>query len=369
MRALIDATALPSQRLGAGVYTWELIRALTGCAVELEVIAKSRDAQELSTLGPRIRVHSISAGSRAQRLLWGQTLLPVRVRRIAPDVFHGPHYTVPGGLLCRSVVTFHDPTFFTHPQLHERAKVVYFGRLARTGVKRATRVLAVSRYAARGAVEHAGADPDRVDVVHLGVDDERYQPQSGPDDRKLRERLGVTGPYVLWFGAVEPRKDVPTLLRAFALSRAAAGCQLVLGGPPAWGAADVDATVESTGLSDRVVRTGYVTEQEKIALYRGSSVFCYPSIAEGFGLPVLEAMACGAPVVTTTGSSPEEVGGGAVLCVPPKNVEALREAIDSVMEDEALRERLRTHGPKRAESFSWQRTAEQTLSSYLKAVS
>jgi glycosyltransferase involved in cell wall biosynthesis len=350
--------------VGAGTYLTELAAALgRRPEVELHLVAKTRDAADLLAAAPDATVHGARLRSRPSRLVWEQTLLPRRVRRLRPDVFHGPHYTVPAGVGCPAVVTFHDPTFFTHPDLHERSKVAYFTRMARLGAKRATRVIAVSEYAARGAIEHAGVEAARVSVVPLGVDPARYAPLGDPAaDERLRARVGVRGPYVLYVGAIEPRKDVPTLVEAFARLRD--DVDLVLAGLPAWGAAAVGESIDRTGTRDRIQRTGYISEEEKVALYRGASVFVYPSIAEGFGLPVLEALACGAPVVTTTGSAPEEVAHGVATLVPPRDPEALAGAIASVLGDARVREEARRRGPERAAGYTWERTATETMDVY-----
>jgi glycosyltransferase involved in cell wall biosynthesis len=363
----VDATSLPAERVGVGHYVTGLIGALGRSGdVELHAIAKRRDAAELRELGAV--VHEASPRTRPERLVWEQTVLPMRVRRIGPRVFHGPHYTLPRTLGCPAVVTFHDPTFFTLPEVHERAKVAYFRLMAVQGAKRAARVIAVSEYARRGAVEHTGVDAGRVDVVHLGVDLQRFRPEQDPRDEKLRARVGISGPFLFWVGAHEPRKDVPTLVEAFAaLVRAGADHSLVLAGPRAWGASAVDDAVERSGVAARIVRPGFVSEDEKTALYRGAAAFVYPSIAEGFGLQVLEAMACGCPVVTTTGSAPEEIGADAVAAIQPRDAAALRAAIESILADPGRADEMRRRGLQRAATFTWDRTAAGTVEAYRRA--
>lgn len=369
MRALLDATAIPAQRVGVGHYVVGLVRALGAREdLTLDVLASPSHTLDLAA-GSRVRIHPVSHRTRPQRLVWEQTRLPVRVRKLAPDVFHGPHYTLPPSLRCPAVVTFHDPTFYTMPEVHERAKVTYFRRMAKLGVRRAARVIAVSEYARRGAVEHAGAEPDAVDVVRLGVDPSVYHVRGNETvDARLRARVGVDGPYLFWVGAVEPRKDVPSLVEAFAaLAGDGAPHTLVLAGPPAWGATAVDAAVERSGLASRIVRPGYVSEDEKIALLRGADAFVYPSLAEGFGIQVVEAMACGCPVVTTSGSAPAEVGGDAVEIVPPGAPAALRQAIERVVSDPARAAVMRQRGLERAAGFTWQATAAATADVYRRA--
>jgi glycosyltransferase involved in cell wall biosynthesis len=222
-------------------------------------------------------------------------------------------------------------------------------------VKRAARVIAVSEYSRRGAIEHAGAEPSRVDVVYEGVDLDRYRPSDGGS----RERN------LLFVGTMEPRKDVPNLVAAYdALD---VDCELVLVGPPGWGTAAIEDAILRAKKRLSIRRTGYVSEAEKIDLYQNASAFVYPSLAEGFGRPVLEAMACGVPVVTTTGSAPEEIAGDAAVLVPPGDVVALRDAIARVLGDEPLAHALRKRGPERARRYTWDAAASATIDVWRKA--
>jgi glycosyltransferase involved in cell wall biosynthesis len=294
----------------------------------------------------------------------------VLARRLRVRVLHGPHYTLPLATRGPSVVTFHDPTFFTNPELHERMKVAYFTRMARAGARRATRVIAVSSYAARGAVRFTGVDPDRVDVVYLGVDLDRFSPARDVSaDQDVLARLGVRPPYVFWVGTIEPRKDLPTLIEAFAaVARGGSDHRLVLAGQPGWGSDALEIALARCGIANRVDRLGYVTEDQKLALYRGADAFVYPSIAEGFGLQVAEAMAAGCPVITTTGSAPEEVGGEAVELVAPRDPRAVQAAIERVLAHPDHREALRAKGLERARVFTWADTADRTVETYRRAL-
>jgi glycosyltransferase involved in cell wall biosynthesis len=370
LRVLLDATSLPPRRAGVGYYLLGLIRELARRPSELElhVAAKVRDVPGLSGEGAGAVLHPVAVHRRLTRLGWEQSVLPRLAERIGADIMHGPHYTVALWGATPSIVTFHDPTFFTHPQLHERSKVAYFTRMARRSVRRAARVIAVSEYAASGAISQAGADPGRVDVVRLGVDHERYGPGPSRTDEGVRAARGVTGLYFLWVGTIEPRKDLPTLVRAFeALGPGTADCRLVIAGQQGWKAGPSNRAIAESRASGRILRLGYVPEEQKIALYRGATAFVYPSLAEGFGLPVLEAMACGCPVITTTGSAPHEVGGDAADVVPAGDPHELAAAMMRMLEAD-YREARRRRGIHRARSFSWARTAEGTLQTYRRAL-
>ena len=368
MGVLLDATSLPSRPAGVGQYVLAISGELAARPndVELHIAAKARDLPSLRERAPGALFHAVGVRSRPARLLWEQISLPRLARRLSVRVVHGPHYTLPIRLSVPGVVTFHDPTFFTNPELHERAKVTYFTRMARMGVSRAARVITVSEYARGAAIEQGGARPDRVNVVPLGVDHDRYAPNgdAAVDDR-LRGRLRVERPFLLWVGTIEPRKDLPTLVSAFSsLVHEGAPQSLVLAGQRGWGSSELERAIEDTGMGKRIRLLGYVSEAEKIALYRGADALVYPSIAEGFGLPVLEAMACGCPVITTTGSAPEEIGGDAVELVPPRDPGELRATLERVLGDPDRRGWLRGAGLDRAKQYSWERTAVQTLDVY-----
>ena len=351
MRVLLDARPLPGHRLGVAQYVLRLAEhAARQC--DLEVLAKASDRDEfpppvhLSRDLPRpIRL--------AVELAWDGR----RVNRLAPDVFHGVHYTLPRGLRVPATVTFHDDTMLTMPEVHERSKRLFFQRAIPAGIARADRVICVSESARRGAIEHAGADPARTHVVPHAVDHDRYRPGHG--DRPARIREICDGPYVLWVGALEPRKDVPTLVRAFEQLAGEIPHHLVLVGPDAWGSEAITDVIAASPVRDRILRTGWIDEDTKADLYRHADAFAYPSLAEGFGLPVLEALACGTPTVTTTGSAPEEVAGDAALLVAPRDAGALAAAIARALGDDA--DRLRRAGPARAAGYTWEATATRTV--------
>lgn len=359
MKVAVDATAIPGQRLGVGVYLTELLRHVSG--VDIHVFVRQAHAPELAGLLAGATIHPVAVDNRAARLAWSYSVLPVRVRRLRPDVFFGPHYTLPAGLRVPSVVTFHDPTFFTLPRLHERKKVAFFRRAARAGISRASRVIAVSEYARRGAIEHGGADPDRVDVVSEGIDPRRYRPVvDGPRSRR---------PFVAFVGALEPRKDVPSAIAAFdeAMELCGTSHEFLIAGPRAWGAAAVDRALADARHAASIRLLGFIPDDEKVTLLQRADCFVYPSIAEGFGVPVLEALACGAPVITTTGSAPEEIAGDAAVLVAPQDRAALRDALVSVLRDEALSAKLRAAGPARASSYTWETAAAATVDVWRRA--
>jgi glycosyltransferase involved in cell wall biosynthesis len=225
-------------------------------------------------------------------------------------------------------------------------------------------VLCVSATTAADLAERLEVPADRVDVTPLGTD---LEPASQEHIADLRGRLGLDGPYLLGLGTVEPRKDLPTLVRAFAALAGELPHRLVLAGLAGWGAGELAAAVAASGVADRILVPGYVAEADKAALLTGADVFAYPSRYEGFGLPVLEAMACGTPVVTTTGGSLPEVAGDAATLVEPGDADALAAALAKLAADPAARQDAAARGRRRAAGFTWERCATLTAAVYRRA--
>jgi glycosyltransferase involved in cell wall biosynthesis len=240
--------------------------------------------------------------------------------------------------------------------------------MIRASAARAAGLVCVSGSTAErlAAVVHPRAP---VTVVPHGVDHERFRPEPDPGDDDRLAALGVRPPFVAFVGTLEPRKGVPGLVRAVdRLALTSPDLQLVLAGKPGWGADQVEAALaEAPALAGRVVRPGYVEDRTRTALLRGAAVVAYPSLEEGFGLPVLEALAVGAAVVTTTGSAMEEVAGDAAVLVPPADERALAEAIEAVLAGGPDVDRRRRSGPVTAAPYTWEASAAGHLKVYSEA--
>jgi glycosyltransferase involved in cell wall biosynthesis len=242
--------------------------------------------------------------------------------------------------------------------------------MIRASAARAAGLVCVSRHTAeRLAAVVAPRAP--VSVVPHGVDHDRFRPEPDPGDADRLAALGVRPPFVAFVGTLEPRKGVPVLVRAVArLAPGSPGLQLVVAGRPGWGVEEVDrALAAAPVLEGRVVRPGYVDDPTRTALLRGAAAVAYPSLEEGFGLPVLEALAVGAPVVTTTGTTMEEVAGDAAVLVQPGDEEALADALAGLLEDGPGVARLRAAGPRRAARYTWAASAAGHLEAYRRAAS
>ncbi len=362
MKVAVDATAVPARLTGAGVYAARLLAALAlRGEVGLEVFVAPGSAAVLAAPGLELRPVRAAELGRPARIAWTHLAAGRAARAAGADLLHGIHYELPRRGRLPQVVTVHDLTLVTHPQWHEPGKVRFFRWAMRRAVRAADRVLCVSATTAHDLTMHLGVEVERIDVTPLGTD---LRPASEQAVAGLRRRLGLDGPYLLGLGTLEPRKDLPTLVRAFTAVAGELPHTLVLAGLAGWGAGAVAAAVAASGVADRILLAGYVPEADKAALFTGADLFAYPSHYEGFGLPVLEAMACGTPVVTTTGGSLPEVAGDAALLVEPGDADALAVAVGKLVGDPGERVALVQRGMVRAAGFTWNRCAALTAAAY-----
>ena len=370
MRVLIDATAVPGDRGGVGRYVDELVPELDRQGADLVLAVQAHDVDHYGSLAPHARVVAAPAAAtrRPARLAWEQTGLPALVRRTRADVLHSPHYTMPLAAGRPVVVTLHDATFFTTPELHLRSKAVFFRTATRLAVRRAAGLVVPSAATRDEVAAQTGVDPARMTVAHHGVDLGRFRPTDEAERRRVHATLDVGDrPYVAFLGTLEPRKNVPALIRAWV--RACAGRDdapaLVLAGARGW---DDDVATALAAVPDGLVvrAPGYLPLDDLPGFLGGASVLAYPSLGEGFGLPVLEAMACGATVLTTRRLSLPEVGGDAVAYCGTDE-EEIAAGLRSLLDDPALRDRLGSAAVVRARTFTWARTAEVHREAYARA--
>lgn len=367
MRVLLDVSAVPARPVGAGVYTIELAARLARGDDDLHLLARRGDAERWAAVAPGAAVHAAVPAARPARLAWEQARGAAVARDVAPDVWHGPHYTLPLRADVPMAVTVHDMTFFDHPEWHERSKVLFFRRMIGRSVRRARVVLADSA-ATEGRIRARLAPRAPIVVAPLGVDLDRFRPD--PSDGAEKEvaglrAFGVRPPYIAFAGLLEPRKAVPVLVDAFArLAPTRPDLTLVIAGRDGWGTRAVWSAVQASGAATRILRPGWIPDDVLPALYRQAAAVVYPSLEEGFGLPVLEALACGAPVVTSRGSATEEVAGDAALLTPPGDAPALAHALVTVLDRAEPAASLRTGGPARAREFTWDRTVAATRRAY-----
>jgi glycosyltransferase involved in cell wall biosynthesis len=369
-RVLVDATAVPADRGGVGRYVDGLLAALSACGADLAIVCQRADVERYARMAPEADVVAGPAAiaHRPARLAWEQTGLPLVAHEVNAQVVHSPHYTMPLRVGCPVVVTIHDATFFTQPDVHTAVKGTFFRSATRTAVRRANRVIVPSKATRDELVRVLDADSTRIDVAYHGVDPDLFHVPTDADKARVAARLGLHGGYVAFLGQLEPRKNVPNLIRGWA--RAVHWRDdppaLVLAGGSCWDE-DVDAAIAEVPSHLRVVRPGYLRFADLPGYLGGATVVAYPSHGEGFGLPVLEAMACGTPVLTTHRLSLPEVGGDAVAYTEP-GADEIAAALSSLLDDPERRQLLATAALSRAREFTWAASAEAHLAAYTRAV-
>ena len=369
-RVLIDATSVPADRGGVGRYVDGLLGALGQREADLAVVCLRTDLERYERLLPRARVLPAPAAvaHRPARLAWEQTGLPLLAQQVGAQVLHSPFYTCPLRAACPVTVTVHDATFFTEPEHYDKSKRTFFRSAIKTSLRRAERVVVPSKATRDELIRLLDADPARVDVAYHGVDPVAFHAPSEEEKARVRARLGLADqPYVGFLGANEPRKNVPNLIRGWVAAcedRPAAPALVIAGGQGHDDEIDRAATAVPEHL--RMLRPGYLRFGDLPGFLGGALVAAYPSYGEGFGLPVLEAMACGAPVLTTPRLSLPEVGGDAVAYTGPEPDEIARD-LTALLDDTARRRELSAAGLARAKEFSWDASAEAHLGAWSRA--
>jgi glycosyltransferase involved in cell wall biosynthesis len=369
----LDVSAVPARPGGAGYYTLELANAL--CRrddVALTLVSRRGDAARWRDLAQgRAEVTAAVPDARPGRLAFEQARFPRLLSSLGVDVHHAPHYTMPERAPVPCVVTIHDCTFFDHPEWHLRSKALLFRRAIRRASLRAGALVCVSEVT---ATDLRAACPVRAPIVVAphGVDHDRFtpvEPEPGAD-RAVLAAAGVPAdrPLIAFVGTLEPRKGVAPLIAAFdRIAEIDGDVVLVLGGQTGWGLAEVERALAAARHPDRIIRTGYLSDAAVPALLRQATVVACPALAEGFGLPALEAMACGAPLVTTAGTAMAEMAQGAAWLATPGDVGTLADALLAVLEggkDADAVARQRERGLRVAASHTWAASADRHLEAY-----
>jgi glycosyltransferase involved in cell wall biosynthesis len=371
---VLDVSAVPNRPGGAGYYTMELARGLAGTReVDLTLIARRGDADRWRSIaGPDVSVRAAVPPARPARLVYEQVGFPALLRSVRARVHHGPHYTMPARAPVPCVVTIHDCTFFDHPEWHLRTKAAFFRRAIRNAARQAAALVCVSHTtAARLSASCEVRAP--VVVAPHGVDLARFTPVEPAvgSDREQLDAFGIPDgrPLVVFVGTLEPRKGVVPLVSAFdRVADAYRDAVLVLGGQTGWGLTETERALAEARHGERIVRTGYLPDAAVPALLRRAAVVAYPAYEEGFGLPALEALACGAPLVTTEGTAMAEFAGEAALLVRPGDAPSLADALEQALRGEHAASR-RERGLELARRQTWAASLAAHQRAYAMALS
>lgn len=372
MRIGIDFTSAVQQQAGIGRYTRELVRALARLDGTNQYVLFQANYGAKVLAGawpPNFRLRSVPLTDRWLTILWQRLRLPIPVEVCTGrvDIFHSPDFVLPPVWRARTVLTIHDLSFLTTPETFDPKLRDYLMQAVPRAVARADHILADSKSTKNDLITYLDADPQQITVVYPGVDP-RFHPLDAPAVKAVCDQYGLTQPFILSVGTLQPRKNYATLIKAYAhlndLERGASDCELVIVGGKGWLYEEIFKTVGHLKIGDRVRFLGFVPDDDLPALYNAAEALALPSLYEGFGLPVLEALACGTPVVTSDVSSLPEVAGDAALLVSPHDVEGLSQALHHALTDQELRRTLRERGLAQAQHFTWQLAAKTVLNIY-----
>src|SRR5579864_2884027 len=374
MRIAIDYTAAVRQSAGVGNYVRRLVDTMLAqdTTNQYTLLTSGRPTRERPfPTATNVRGRSIHIPDRYLNILWYRWRLPLYATFFSGqvDIYHGPDFALPplNGKL-RKVVTVHDLSFIEHPEYAVPSLAAYLKKIVPDAVASADVVASVSQTTSRSLIQHFKTPPEKIVIIPNGV---------APHYRRItdpvllgatRHKYGLKYPLILGVGTLEPRKNHLGLIRAFAQAqkKKKGPAMLALAGGKGWLYEETKQVVAELKLENKIRFLGHVSDLELITLYSMADVFAFPSFFEGFGIPPLEAMACGAPVITSNTSSLPEVVGDAALLVDPHDVSALGHAIMRLLEDEQLREELRQKGFRRVQHYTWSASASKMLSIYQK---
>jgi glycosyltransferase involved in cell wall biosynthesis len=370
MRIALDGVPLAEPKTGIGHYTFELARGLAALAPEYDFelvahvpIQTTVEGAFEDTLPANLRAVHARVNSLTRR--WWTIGLPLYVQQNGITLFHGTNYKIPLWNRCRTIVTIHDLSLLLHSHTHEAELVRRARRRLPATARMASKIITDSESVKREICEHLNIKPEKIAVVPLAPR-RAFRPVAAEQCVEARRRLGVEDQFLLFVGTVEPRKNLLTLVRAFGelMRHTNLRTQLVIAGQKGWLTEELFALIEQSGLGPRILFTGYISDEDLAALYSSCRVCVYPSLYEGFGLPPLEAMSCGAPVITSRIPVIMETVGEAARLVEPTGVSELAASIADICGSEEERLRLSTAGSARAAQFTWERTARLTLDVY-----
>lgn len=375
MNVVLAVDAINPSLTGIGRYTWELatrLPALLASEDQLRYMARHRWVNDIAALRVAAPVRQAVRRSlvRSQlaaavyAVLW-PIVMRYRLGSVRNAIYHGTNFYVPPGTE-QAIATFHDLSIYRHPECHPAARVAFMRRALPKTLKRSDFIITVSEFTRREVIDYFSWPADKIKAIPLGVDS-AFKPHSAAQTHAVLQALNLQHDgYVLCTATIEPRKNISRLLEAYALLPAARRTRwpLVLAGGDGWNDGALQAQIHQAQAAGWLRRAGYVDESALPALMAGARCFAFPSIYEGFGLPVLEAMASGVPVVTADIASLPEVAGDCALLIDPYDINALHAALDRALHDDSWRQQAIARGIQRAAGFSWDRTAAETAAVY-----
>lgn len=369
MKIAIDLTSTPKNKTGIGRYLYNLVHALQEVdqCNEYYLFLQNDDVDGFDITAKNF--HCVPVDSRILRktyirILWEQLVLPFKIRKLGVDLMHSPYFTMPYLSRVKKITTFHDMTYFIFPEVHTPLKREMFKGYVRLSAKNADAVLAISENTKLDIIKYTNLRDEIIHVTPLGVDWRFYEEYS--IDTELIKSYGINGEYFLYVGTIEPRKNILRLIKAYqSLDESVKRkYKLVIAGKKGWMYDEIFEYLQQNKLEEYVHFTGFVKDEHLPVLYKGAKLFLYVSIYEGFGIPVIEGMACGVPTITSDTSSMKEIAGDAAIKVDPHNEEEIKNAILKLLNNKELYDSLIEKGKERAKIYNWRQCAEKTVQAY-----
>ncbi len=367
MRIGLDIRNLVFSRAGISKYTKNLIESLAEVDRQNEytLFCNTKSRCDWSKYGNiQEKVIRLPNLGRFTEKFWEEILLPRELKNI--DIFHSPRFMLPRRKPCKFIDTIHDLTFKKFPRLFTKDTFTYVNNWVELAVKSADKIIAVSDNTKKDLIDLFNAPEEKIEVIYEGVE-EIYRPLKLESSlRGIKDKYNLPEKFILFVGTIEPRKNLKKLIEAFGEFKKSGPAEhkLVIAGGRGWQYEDIFKAVGKLGLSKEIIFPDYIPERDLPLIYNAADLFVYPSLYEGFGLPVLEAMACGVAVITSNVSSLPEVAGDAAVLVDPDDTRAIAEAMENVLQDNDLKRKMIENGLKRAAMFSWQEMAKKTLEVY-----
>ena len=363
----IDGDTLGRKRTGDESYLASLMRGLGRVDADNEYTVYVRDPDAVEPGFPDLgdwRFKQVSPTSIWLRYPLG---FPLALRKNPVDILHVQYFVSPF-CKCPVVVTVHDISFAVRPEYFTRKDRLLLGMLVPKGLRRADRVITDTQYSKQDLVRVYDIDPERIEVIPLAADPRYRVLDRDQCQATVSKRHDFSEPFILYVGTLQPRKNVAVLIEAYAMFRRRSGFKhkLLLVGKPKYKYESVFEAIRKSGYEDDIIFAGFVPDEDVPVYYNAADIFVFPSLYEGFGLPLLEAMACATPLISSTSSCLPEVAGEAALLADPEDPEQFAEHLENILSDETLAKEMREKGLRRAAEFSWDRTAQDTLAVYRK---
>jgi glycosyltransferase involved in cell wall biosynthesis len=349
------------QEGGVKVYTKKLLPLLLSMGSQHQYVFIYQNPKLIGTYAgyPNVKEVAIKMPG---TVLWDQVAVPWIARRENLDLIFNPKFTVPFLGKAKRIFVLHGSEWFVIPEHFRRYDQLYFKNFVPLYCRRSDAFIAVSHAVKDDVVKHVGVAPEKVAPIHNGFDPTLFKPvRDAAQLQQVREKYQLPEKFILWVGQIESRKNVSRLLQAFAQLKDEIPHALVIAGEQRWSTQEELRVIAQLGIQDRVLFPGWVVHTDLPAVYALADHFAFPSLYEGFGIPLIEAMACGCPIVTANTCAPPEVVDGAAVLVDPLNVQDIAEGMRRVIFDQALRARLIARGLERAADFSWEKCAGQVL--------